>query len=69
VFVFVRRARARARMPISRARFHAIARGSAMECGARVEVGVIAERPEPEAAQRGKALLVRVVSMLTRLCR
>jgi len=52
-----------------RARFHAIARGSARECGARVDVCVIAGRVEPEAAERGKVLLVRIVSMLTRMCR
>jgi len=52
-----------------RARFHAIARGSAMECGALVDVCVIAGRVEPEAAERGKVLLVRIVSMLTRMCR
>ena len=52
-----------------RARFHAIARGSAMECGALVDVGVVAGRRDPAAAQRGKALLVRSVSRLTRMCR
>ena len=52
-----------------RARLHAIARGSAMECGALIDVCVIAARIEPSAAQRGEVLLVRVVSMLTRMCR
>ena len=52
-----------------RARFYAIARGSAMECGALVDVCVIAGRIDPAAAERGKILLVRIVSMLTRMCR
>ena len=56
-----------------RARFHAIARGSAMECGALVDGRVIAARVDPAdahlSAERGKVLLVRIVSMLTRLCR
>jgi len=52
-----------------RARFLAIARGSAMECGALVDVCMIAGRVERAAAERGKGLLVRIVSMLTRMCR
>lgn len=52
-----------------RARFHAIATGSAMECGALVDVCVIAGRLEPQVAEHGKGLLVRIVSMLTRMCR
>ena len=52
-----------------RARIHAIARGSAMECGALVDVCLIAGRIEPAAAEHGKRLLVRVVSMLTKMCR
>jgi len=52
-----------------RARFHAIARGSAMQCGAQVDVCVIARRLEPARAEHGKGLLVRIVSMLTKMCR
>ena len=52
-----------------RARFHAIARGSAMECGALVDVCLVAGRIDRAIAERGKALLVRIVSMLTRMCR
>jgi four helix bundle protein len=52
-----------------RARFHAMARGSAMECGALVDVCTIAGKVELAAAAHGKSLLVRIVSMLTRMCR
>ena len=52
-----------------RTRFHAIARGSAMECGAMVDGCLVARRIEPGRAQYGKSLLVRIVSMLTRMCR
>ena len=50
-----------------RARFYAIARGSAMECGAILDVGraLVSEA----TASGGKALLVRVVAMLTKMCR
>jgi four helix bundle protein len=52
-----------------RARYYAMARGSAMECGAITDVcrslGVIDEM----LADRGKALLIRIVAMLTKMCR
>ena len=52
-----------------RARFHAIARGSAMECGALLDVcAAIGGIPEDDA-RTGKELLVRIVSMLTKMCR
>jgi four helix bundle protein len=51
-----------------RARFRAIARGSAMECGALLDVirlfGVV---PDADWA-KAKTLLVRVVEMLSKLC-
>jgi len=51
------------------ARFFAIARGSALECGALVDVlqltGVLLE-PDAHDAKR---LIARIVAMLTRLCR
>ena len=51
-----------------RAHFHAIARGSAMECGAILDVlqllGVA-----PTQTTKGKELLVRVVAMLSKMCR
>jgi four helix bundle protein len=51
-----------------RARFCGIARGSAMECGAIMDVVrlfAIVPAPEWESA---KALLVRVVEMLSKMC-
>ena len=51
-----------------RAHFHAIARGSAMECGAILDVvsllGIGSVELEP-----GKQLLERTVSMLSKMCR
>jgi four helix bundle protein len=52
-----------------RARFHAIARGSAMECGAIVDVLTLLAVASPTVLSQAKELLVRIVSMLTRLCR
>jgi len=52
-----------------RARYYAAARGSAMECGALLDVCLVAGRASAEQVGEGKALLVRVVSMLTRMCR
>ena len=52
-----------------RARFYAIARGSAMECGALVDVCRVAEHLSVAEAEEAKALLIRIVSMLTRMCR
>ena len=51
------------------ARYHAIARGSAMECGALLDVCRLAGLVSAEEAARGKALLVRIVAMLTKMCR
>jgi four helix bundle protein len=52
-----------------RAHHHAIARGSAMECGAILDVvRLLGVAPEPEIA-RAKELLVRTVSMLSKMCR
>jgi len=52
-----------------RARFHAIARGSAMECGALFDVCTTAGYVAREEAQKGKDLIVRLVAMLSRMCR
>ena len=46
-----------------------IARGSATECGAIVDVLRLLEVAPIEQTDRGKELLVRVVSMLTRMYR
>ena len=52
-----------------RARYYAVARGSAMECAALLDVCLIAGRAHADQVNEGKALLVRVVSMLTKMCR
>ena len=52
-----------------RRRFVAIARGSAMECGAILDVCRVLELSDDQAVDRGKQLLVRIVSMLTKMCR
>ena len=51
-----------------RAHFHAIARGSAMECGAILDVVGLLQVAAAEVT-RGKELLVRTVSMLSKMCR
>ena len=50
-------------------RFFAIARGSALECVAIWDVLHAQRTLAPDAHQRGRALLTRVVAMLTRLMR
>lgn len=52
-----------------RARYHAIARGSAMECAAVIDVLRLQSLIEPTEADEAKALLVRLVSMLSKMCR
>ena len=52
-----------------RARFYAIARGSAMECGALVDVCCVAGFLLGGEAEEAKALLGRIVAMLSRMCR
>ena len=52
-----------------RARYHAIARGSAMECGAIVDLLRLLALAPAEKLDEAKALLVRVVGMLTKMCR
>ncbi|HSO32871.1 MAG TPA: four helix bundle protein [Labilithrix sp.] len=55
--------------PADRAHAHAIARGSAMECGALVDVCAIAGYITPADARQGKELMVRTVAMLSKMCR
>jgi hypothetical protein len=50
-------------------RFRAIARGSAMECGALLDVACAAGFLDQAAAEPGKLLLVRIAAMLTKMCR
>jgi len=52
-----------------RAHAHAIARGSAMECGALIDVCAIAGYISAADARHGKELIVRTVAMLSKMCR
>ena len=56
------------RSPKDRARFHAYSRGSAMECGALFDALQILELIDAETHAKGKDLLVRIVSMLSKMC-
>ena len=48
-------------------RLYGIARGSAMECAALLDVLRVRAAAEPSECLRGRALVIRVVQMLTRL--
>ncbi len=50
-----------------RGRFLRIALGSALECAATLDLLLACEAIEPETALSGKNILVRIVSMLTRM--
>jgi four helix bundle protein len=52
-----------------KARTYAIARGSAMECAAILDVYQTLGLVEDETYRRGNELLSRVVAMLTKMCR
>ena len=52
-----------------RSRFHAIARGSAMECGAILDLLLLQALVEPQTVHQAKSLLVRLVAMLSKMCR
>ena len=52
-----------------RSRFHALARGSAMECGAILDIMHLQALAEPKTLTEAKALLVRLVAMLSKMCR
>ncbi len=52
-----------------RQRFFAIARGSAMECAALLDVCEILQLIDSERRKCAKEHLVRIVQMLSRLCR
>lgn len=52
-----------------RRRHYAIARGSAMECAAILDACRILEIAATGLLREGRTLLIRVVSMLTRMCR
>ena len=55
--------------PSDQARFHAIARGSAMECGAILDVARVLQVSSPQELMSAKELIVRMVEMLTKLSR
>lgn len=52
-----------------RRRFCAIARGSAMECSAILDACRVLSLVQEDLVEQGKQLLVRVVAMLTKMCR
>ena len=52
-----------------RQRFFAIARGSAMECAAIIDICEILGILSPDVRQQSKQYLLRIVQMLSRLCR
>lgn len=52
-----------------RKRFCAIARGSAMECSAILDACRALSLVDDKVLDEGKSLLVRIVSMLTKMCR
>ncbi|HET6338146.1 MAG TPA: four helix bundle protein [Polyangiales bacterium] len=52
-----------------RSRFHAIARGSAMECGAVLDILLLQGLAESRMVNEVKLLLVRLVAMLSKMCR
>ncbi|MFT3923885.1 MAG: four helix bundle protein [Myxococcales bacterium] len=54
--------------PAETARFHGIARGFAMECGAILDVMHI-EQGSVDSTKSAKARVVRIVEMLSRMCR
>jgi four helix bundle protein len=55
------------RSPADKARFYSMARGSATECAAIVDLLAVRGLVDERLGKRARALLVRVVQMLTRL--
>ena len=55
--------------PDDRARFYGIARGSAMECSAILDFCRMQRGYDEEKIKIGKALLLCIVEMLTKMCR
>ena len=54
--------------PNDKKRFYSIARGSAMECAAIIDVCHVLGIEDGNSFIQGKALLTRIVAMLTKLC-
>ena len=57
------------RTAVDKSRYYSIARGSAMECGALLDVCLVMKLLEEPLYSKGKSLLVRIVSMLSRMAR
>ena len=55
------------RTPADKAHFFTIARGSATECAAVLELLSARGRLVPPAHRHGRSLLIRIVQMLTRM--
>jgi four helix bundle protein len=55
------------RRAADKAQFYSIARGSAMECAAILDILDVRGAVQPELSRRGRQMLVRVVQMLSRL--
>jgi four helix bundle protein len=55
--------------PRDRARYHAAARGSAMECAAIIELLLVQSSIDADTAAKAKSLTVRLVAMLSKMSR
>jgi four helix bundle protein len=55
--------------PKDNSRFFSIARGSAMECGAILDACRVLKLSDNVTLDDGKILIVRIVSMLSKMCR
>jgi four helix bundle protein len=53
---------------VDKAKFYGIARGSSMECGAALDACRILELSDEAITTEAKELLVRIVSMLSKMC-
>ena len=53
---------------VDKAKFYGIARGSSMECGAALDACQILELSDEAITKEAKELLVRIVSMLSKMC-
>jgi four helix bundle protein len=53
---------------VDKAKFYGIARGSSMECGAALDACRILELSDEVVTAEAKELLVRIVSMLSKMC-
>jgi four helix bundle protein len=53
---------------VDKAKFYGIARGSSLECGAALDACTILELSDEEVTTEAKELLVRIVSMLSKMC-